>query len=272
MIGLVSKFNNNPNNNVVTANILRSIAKKIFLLSLWPYEHIFKNRIKYVYLKRKSNVLAIVFSGLDTYDNKRVYNYIKGLRNIPADFLFLSDPFGFRGSYYWKESGYLDPFKLTQELIKHIIGKGRYDTIVTLGTSKGGSAAIIHGIQINATIILAGACQFKIGSFLKDFPEVFEGMTGRKPEKENILSLDEEFQDLIRKITKRTQLILLYSTKEPTYYNHTIHLLDFLKKNAIPYQEIIRDFELHGETGAYFKPVARMLLLSIVNKTTPNFN
>lgn len=103
---------------------VRRIIKYVFVLTLKLRERTFNKRIKYLFFNRHSSVLAVVFSGMDTFDNKRLYNYVRGLSNVPVDFLYLSDPFGFRGSYYWKENGGDEPFRQTQSLINKVIDRG----------------------------------------------------------------------------------------------------------------------------------------------------
>lgn len=115
----------------------RFCLKKIFLLTIRPFEHTWANKLKYLYFKHGSSILVIIFSGLDDKNEIRKYNYVKGLRNIKTvDFLFLSDPYGYRGSYYWKELGSDSPYYETQSLIKQIVNGGRYSNIITMGTSK----------------------------------------------------------------------------------------------------------------------------------------
>lgn len=91
-------------------------------------------------------MLAVIFSGMDSNDKNRLYNYVRGFTDVPVDFLYLSDPFGYRGSYYWKEGGSDEPLKMTQRLLRNIISRKDYKRVCFLGSSKGGSAAILHGL------------------------------------------------------------------------------------------------------------------------------
>lgn len=242
---------------------VRRIIKYVFVLTLKLRERTFNKRIKYLFFNRHSSVLAVVFSGMDTFDNKRLYNYVRGLSNVPVDFLYLSDPFGFRGSYYWKENGGDEPFRQTQSLINKVIDRGGYRCVCFLGSSKGGSAAIIHGASIGVNYILAASNQFNIGSFVAQFPEIFSGMTGKSVNFQTELELNQEFKEIFKTIPSKTQLRILYSDKEPTYNEHTKDMLSLIKENNINCHETKCDFRLHGDTGAYFKPWAAEFLLKI---------
>lgn len=206
---------------------LKRVLKLVFLLSLKPYEHLWKGRMKCLFFKRNSEVLAIVFSGLDAEDNKRVFNYVKGLRKLRVNLLFLSDPYGYRGSYYWKEEGTTQPYDETETLIATIINKGNYSKIITLGSSKGGSAAILHGFKIGANCILACANQFKIGSYISEYPKVFKHMVGVDVNDTDIENLNHEYETLLQTNYKGSELHLIYSTNEPIHktYNANVTVL-----------------------------------------------
>lgn len=44
--------------------------------------------------------------------------------------------------------------------------KQKNNLVVTIGSSKGGTCAILYGLMTNAEYIIAGACQYRIGSYL----------------------------------------------------------------------------------------------------------
>lgn len=104
-------------------SIIRKILKTPFLLYLKAHE---KSRegLKYLRFNRKSKVLAIVFSAFDSEDNHRAYNYVKSLSRIPVDFLFLSDPWGYRGSYYMYDKGSSNPHQAIYNLVNQIVNMG----------------------------------------------------------------------------------------------------------------------------------------------------
>lgn len=104
--------------------IIRKIAKIPFLLYLKVHEHKTKDGLKYLFFNRKSKVLTIVFSAFDTSDKLRSYNYVRSLSKIGVDFVFLSDPWGYRGSYYLQNNGSFSPVESVLSLINQVVTGG----------------------------------------------------------------------------------------------------------------------------------------------------
>ena len=239
------------------------LLKKLYFLKYRLRERTFENRIKYLYFNRGSRVLAVVFSCMDTDDKNRIYNYVKGLVDVKVDLLYLSDPFGYRGSYYWKDKGNDQPLHMTQRLLKKIIGSKQYDCTCFLGSSKGGSAAILHGALLGADYILAGSNQYNIGSYVAQSPDIFFGMTGEKVNKEAETRLNDEFASYFDMIPDKTRLLIQYSINEVTYKHDTIDMLAHIKRNGVNCSETKCDFSLHDEVGSYFKPWVHNYLVSL---------
>lgn len=101
--------------------LIKYIIRLPFLVYLKFFEHTFEGRIKYLLFRRKSSVWIVVFSAFDSTNRIRLYNYVKSLSKLNANFIFLSDPYGYRGSYYLLENGNNTPELQTQRLINQII-------------------------------------------------------------------------------------------------------------------------------------------------------
>lgn len=158
------------------------------------------------------------------------------------------------------ENGNAEPFSTTQSLVSQKINGRGYKVVVCLGSSKGGSAAIIHGIKLKADYILVASNQFNVGSYIAKFPPIFQGMTGQTVNESEVDRINSEFRSLVSDIKflhKKPKLKLLYSTKEPTYKSDTKDMINWLKENNVDFEENVREFKLYGETGAYFKPWAK---------------
>lgn len=84
-------------------------------------ERKYKDRLKYVFKNNHSKTLIVSFSG---FAPKPVYNYMRTLKGVKADQLYILDDFGLTGSYYWYENGEDTPRQLTHELISKIITGG----------------------------------------------------------------------------------------------------------------------------------------------------
>ena len=98
--------------------IIRHIATGIYLQLK---ERKFKRRLKYIYENHSSDKLLVVFSG---FADKPVYNYIRTLKDIKCNKLFILDDFGYRGSYYWYENGKSYPLELVSSLIHQKVSSG----------------------------------------------------------------------------------------------------------------------------------------------------
>lgn len=212
----------------------------------------FKGRIKYIYENHSSDRLIIAFAA---FSDKPAYNYYRTLKRINVDKLFLQDNFGYKGSYLLYEDGTDLPLEMTLELIKNILTNKKYRVIVTLGTSKGGSDAIIFGLLIGATEIYSGANQYYIGKYLnvEGRRDVFKAMMGKNADKVEQDILDSVMPDLIDKYkNSKSRIHLLYSKEEHTYNEHIKYMIDDLKKTNIKFEEIVEHFENHNDVGRYF--------------------
>lgn len=109
--------------------------KTVLLIKL--KEKCFYGVLPYLFYKNNSRRLVIVFSAFS--GKARRYNYVKGLRQIDADRLYILDPFGVKGSYNLYENGLTKPREYTLKLINSIISSGNYSEIYTVGSSKGGT-------------------------------------------------------------------------------------------------------------------------------------
>lgn len=228
------------------------------------YERKWQDRLRYIFNNNHSDRLVVVFSGFPG-NNKPVYNYMRTLKKVKVDKLFILDDFGYKGSYYLLENGTNRPQLLVQSLIEHIIKlkRGGYFSIEFAGSSKGGTAAIFYGLQFHATAIYAGACQYYIGDYLciPVFSPIVIGMTG----KESSPTIRKELNEIMPRQLKEyagsnTIIHLLYSKNEHTYKEHIEGLISDLERYNIPFVEIEEQFANHSEVGKYFSPYLQQSL------------
>ncbi|MBO4642261.1 MAG: hypothetical protein J5661_05345 [Bacteroidaceae bacterium] len=230
------------------------IKKAILLLKLKLKEKIYQGRLKYVLENNSSDTLVIIFSA---FSPRPVYNYMYTLEKLRnADKLYILDDFGYKGSYYWYENGHNTPLILVKSLIQAAINRMGYKNLVTIGSSKGGTCAIYYGLMFGAQHIFAGACQYYVGNYLSDKPDILNAMMGETNEVV-IAKLNDMMPAHLRQHKGSTSLIhLLYSPNENTYDKHIIYLLADLKKYGIPFEEIIDNFKDHNDVG---KPFSHLL-------------
>lgn len=97
---------------------------------------------------RESDRLIVVFSGFSG-KGKSVYNYVSTLNGCKDNRLFILDDFGWegRGSYYLFENGDRNVEDLVTGLIRDIRNKKHIQSLVTIGSSKGGDSSNLLRIK-----------------------------------------------------------------------------------------------------------------------------
>lgn len=130
-----------------------------------------------------------------------------------------------------------------------------------MGTSKGGTAALYFGIKCHATDIVIGACQYRIGSYVSNYPDIFKGMTGHEPNDEDIKQMDSIMPHALDEMEANSaNIALVHSAKEPTYQRDIKYLIQDLNEKQINWKEFECGFENHDEVGKHFIPVAAKIL------------
>lgn len=212
----------------------------------------YKGRLKYLFYNNKSDTIIVVFSGF-TGQTPR-YNYVKSLSSYSIDRLYILDDFGYMGSYYWYEDASNEPRKLTEGLLKTILSKG-YRHVYFAGSSKGGTCSIFYGLQFNADIIISGACQYNVGSYVHrpDNEKIFLGMMGREAGEEEARLLDDMMPNQFEKYSNSTaEIHLIYSKNELTYERQIIDLLQKGNECGLHIIEHEEYFSNHGDIGLVF--------------------
>ena len=221
-----------------------------------------KDGVQYIWKRQKSNKLVIVFTGI----GKLRYNYKSSLWHSPHDLLFIADCWAGGVSYYWFENKSDHPERFTQALINQVLEKGKYTSVVTVGSSKGGTAALYYGLKINADQILAGACQYHVGDYLsryqwEEHPEQWRAVVGEEPTQEWIDILDNKMPHMIKAHKgNKTRIFLLYSTQEHTYPEHVKPLIEQLDACGIAHEDQVEQFPEHEMIGGYFRDALKARL------------
>ncbi|MGX9900576.1 hypothetical protein ACW0JT_13005 [Arthrobacter sp. SA17] len=165
------------------------------------------------------------------------------------------DDFGDQGAYYLADHCDRRIFSSVQALIRRELerlGLNSNDLIMT-GSSKGGSAAILHGAAADAGRIIAGAPQVKIGSFLQaPHPNMLNFIMGDTSE-ESVAALDHLVFDAIEKMQAQTRLSILVGSGDHHYRNHVLPLSSHAEVHGKPLALTVLPGLPHAEIGAVFK-------------------
>lgn len=208
--------------------------------------------VDYIWKRKGSDKLIIVFTSM-----VGTYNFMRTLKKIPIDQLFIRDCWANNASYYWYEGKSDHPERYTQKVIDQVLASKSYKEIITLGSSKGGTAAIYYGLKNKVDTVIAGACQYKVGDYLSRHqyptkPWQWEKVVGGKPNQEWIDILDHKLEKLIETCSNsKTKIKLIYSTEEHTYPEHIVYLINDLDRCNIQHEDTVESFADHSMTGEY---------------------
>lgn len=255
---------------------IRSIATRIWILI---HERVYKfegHRIKYIYIDNKKPMLTVCFSGFPELGGKPRYNYLTALNHDKtSNHLFILDDMvnePTSGSYYLGSEGEFWGLNGIPSLINYIKMKCLPEIVVTVGSSKGGTCALLYGALIEADVIIAGACQYLIGTYMNC--EYYENVFSRlidKPKKsekevEDIVSrLDGIVYDSLKNNPQKEKchVYLQYSKLEHTYDESIKYLLNDLDKLSYNVTIDEKQFSNHGDIGLFFPQFIEKVLTTI---------
>ena len=231
------------------------ITKKII-----QNEKIFKDEVDVKYLLfpsyKDSDLLTIAFAGFHAEGDLPKYNYIQTLEEFDCNQLFILDDFGSRGSYYMCINRDFKIERSIKKLIDAICQEFKIKKKISIGSSKGGSAAIYYGLRYDFDVIIAGAPQFHIGSYLKKVKSannVLEFMAGSQDE-ESVDYIDNIVKNAIKSKKKKctSKVIICVGKSDPHYQNHSVPLIDALEKSKISVILDFLNYTEHSAIGKFF--------------------
>lgn len=217
-----------------------------------------KNKIKYLFYPNSgSDKLIIVFSSLTRKGVPARYNYIRTLRNIRVNKLFILDNLGpeGRGCYCLGKNNDYSIESDTKALIDKIKEKNNIIHTIYAGSSKGGYCALIFGLMDNDTHIVAGACQYLLGNYFLALPDIRldTWVFGDNYSDEAVSELNDRLRKKIENAKKSRNVIHVHiSDCEHTYEEHVKYLLNDLQKYGYTYDTDIKHYKDHGDIIKYF--------------------
>ena len=214
-----------------------------------------------------SRELVVVFSACTRVGVKARYNYMRTLHDVPCSRLFILDDGGpdHRGSYYlgtYPDYG----FKVaTARLIERVCSDNRIERATYIGSSKGGWAALLFGIECDyldmPPKVIAGAPQYWLGSYLANrFPgsevpaTTLDGICGGYERENVIASLDGMLQRTIASNARisHQEIVLHYSEQDHTYGEHIADLKRDLEHAGARLRCDVAHYVDHGEVSVHF--------------------
>lgn len=207
--------------------------------------------------------LVIVFTAMGQL-NDFTYNYRASMEEFPGATLYIVDDFGDQGSYYLASSRNLAEFRSVQSLIRKVVGDLGidYKDVIALGSSKGGTAALLHGVTLGIGHVYAGAPQYRIGDFVRNpHPNVLKYISGGDSEADVAWSNDIA-KKLLESGVRSTQITVLVGKKDGHYRYHTVPLIDEMRMLGYSPNHLTLPGTVHSE----FSGVFRKFLMTLVQQ------
>ncbi|QWH09536.1 Two component regulator three Y domain-containing protein (plasmid) [Bacillus mycoides] len=231
-------------------------------------------KLKYLFLKNnKSDKLLVVFSGFPAKGKPAVYNYVLKFRNVECNKLYILDDFGddVRGSYYLGENNNFFVERAVTKLIDNISKENsiKQQDITTIGTSKGGFAALYFSLKNNYGAAIAGEPQVLLGDYLNvpHHIDIYNYIVGDSNENKT-----QKLNDLLFNLigmAERFPKIYLHCGKNGYHYdNHLVPLVNKLEAKNVKLTLDLGDYEEHGDVGKYFPTFAFKSIDMEINKST----
>lgn len=241
----------------IKSYLRQKTRRSYYAFTIRLLEKTYKNGVKYIFKNNRSDKLLIVFSGIGSD-----YNYRRSLKDSSWDQLYIKDSWAKGISYYLYENGSNYPEKLTSDFINVFLSSRPYSKIVSLGSSKGGSAALYYGIKHKFDEVFCGACQYKVGNYVAIFHKddgYYPLLMGTIPQEEGIKILNDKYGNLLKEnYNSSTMVKLVYSTEEHTYEDDIVPLLRKLDECHIMHEDQIEDFPQHSMIGNYMKEICKV--------------
>ena len=225
--------------------------------SPWRRWHAGERHLSYLLERPKSGAgkkrLVVVFSAIgNEYDF--TYNYRSALSDADVYRLFILDDFGTRGSYYLADHKDTDIFRSVQAFLGEIIcdlGVNQED-VTFAGSSKGGTAALIHGLTLKVGHIVAGAPQTKPGTYLGvNAEDMLQFIAGDKSD-EGRIWLDSAVLAYLSQGCPNTQVSVLVGDVDHHLEAHVRPLEAILTSAGTPIRTLVVQGVSHQDIGRPF--------------------
>ncbi len=204
---------------------------------------------------RGREYLAVVFSAINE-PGDFTYNYKATVDEVDISALYILDDFGDQGAYYHSDHRSEAIFRSVQALIDWIARKHNVppDKLVAVGSSKGGTAALIHGMAFPFGRIIVGAPQTHIGSFVAGpHPNILQFMAGGTSE-QDIEHLDGIVQRVALSADRIPPTSILVGQNDHHLRHHVEPLVAELTAMGLPAPSVTALSDLsHADIGSVYR-------------------
>jgi len=238
-------------------------------------EYLHEETLKYLFFPHPgARRLIVVFQAINT---RQAYNYIGTLAGVNAHRLYIKDDYGSdpatRSSYYLGPDRVFSIADQVQRLIAQLtreLGLSAAD-VITAGSSKGGYAAIYHGLRARAGDVIVGGPQIMLGSYLRSEnlrsirPPILKYLTGSNSD-EAAAWLDTVMVDLVKEFSRsRTVIHFHIGIKEPHYERDALPFFKMANDAGITVIPDLQKYSLHEHLARFFPNFLKDTANSIIN-------
>lgn len=119
-------------------------------------------------VKKGSKGLSVIFSGVDQKPSRNSFSYYKMRDSLKCSVLHVKDNFGNHGCYFLRISKEKWIQNAVRDLVAKVIDLLKVDkhNVYLLGTSKGGTEALITAFNLGYGKVVAGEPQICLGNYL----------------------------------------------------------------------------------------------------------
>lgn len=246
-------------------------------------EQIFKaqNGVEIIYRHKPGKYdfkhLIVVFSGFLNAKPGN-YDFINALNDCPADVIWINDNFENMYAYYlcvkmdFKVKEAVQEFIQTQVDIRNM----KPDNVTFTGFSKGGSAALYHGLSMNIKNIVVSVPQLKIGSYVHHhWKAVASHMLGDNYQDVQVNYCDKLIVNLLKQDSDFNKNIYLLTSESDVQYKSEIvpYLEDFKRYNNFnlikTYSTFVRE---HNQVTSHHTALLLSIYYALASEATPRFN
>ncbi|WP_426298228.1 hypothetical protein [Arthrobacter sp. R-11] len=198
--------------------------------------------------------LLVVFSAIGA-EHDFTFNYRASLEQSRLSKAFIMDDFGRQGSYYWMDHGDDSIFHETQGLLAKLVedlGVALEDVIFA-GSSKGATAALLHGVTLGVGKVVLGAPQYRVGDYLfHAAPQILDFMTGGATE-EHRRFLNDRAREILANGHRSTAIRVAVGSADHHLASHVEPLLDDARAAGYEPASLVLPGLPHSEIGQVFK-------------------
>ena len=225
--------------------------------------------IKYMFFPYQySNELIVVFSSLTRKGVPARYNYVRTLKDIKKNKMFILDDSGpeHRGSYCLGRYGDSSVEQNTKDLISAYIKKYSITHTYYCGSSKGGWCALYFGLDDKNADIIVGANQYLLGNYFLCLPDIRleQWILGENWCNDDIESLNSKLRDkIIARRENNNRIHIHVSDQEHTYKEHVKYMIEDLDKYGYFYDTEILHYQNHGDIVNYFPLYLKNVIMNM---------